>query len=91
MMVTNEIRSNDARSSARTTGYDAIVIGGGSPGELAGPSDQVDPLAREPVQLAGVGIVRDHDIPPREGGRDVDLRGGACLARLIDRLAWTKQ
>ena len=36
-------------------------------------AQQVDAVVRQPALLAGVGVVRDHEVPPRERGLDVDL------------------
>jgi hypothetical protein len=52
---------------------------------------QVDGLAREPPLLAGVGVVRDHEVPVGQRRRHVDLRGRRGLERAVDRLARAQQ
>ena len=44
-------------------------------GQPAGAAEQVDPVARQPLLLPGVGVVGDHEVAPRERRLDVDLRG----------------
>ena len=41
-------------------------------------AQQVDAPARQPALLAGVGVVRHHEVPPGQRGRDVDLRARAA-------------
>ena len=54
-------------------------------------AQQVDAPVREPALLAGVGIVRHHEIPPGQRGRSIDPRGGRRLVRLVRRLARAQQ
>ena len=51
------------------------------PGEPAAAAQQRDPVRGEPLLLAGVRVVRDHEVPPRERRVDVDL-GGRQLLRV---------
>ena len=55
------------------------------------PRSRSMPVAGQPVLLARVGVVGDHEVAPRERGLDVDL--GSCLrvARAVDRLARPQQ
>ena len=45
----------------------------------------------KPALLTGVGVVRDHEVAPRERGLDVDLRSSGRVVRGPDRLARTQQ
>ncbi len=55
-------------------------------GEPAAAAQQVDAVVGEPALLAGVGVVRDHEVAPGERRLDVDLRASppprarACTA-----------
>ena len=51
---------------------------------------QVNATPRQPVLLAGVGIVRHHEIPPGQRGLNIDLRGRAGVARALHRFARAK-
>jgi hypothetical protein len=51
------------------------------PGEPAAAADQVDAVVGQPALLAGVGVVGDHEVAPRQRGLDVDLAGAARVAR----------
>jgi len=44
-------------------------------GEPSVATEQVDPLLRQPGLLAGVGVVRHHEVAPRQCRVDVDVRG----------------
>src|SRR5262249_58967803 len=44
-----------------------------------------------PALLPGVGVVRDHEVAPREHGLQVDLGGRGRLARGLDGLARAQQ
>ena len=61
------------------------------PASLPVPRSRSMPLIRQPALLTGVGVLGDHEVPPRERGLDVDLRGGRRVARLVDRLARAQQ
>ena len=61
------------------------------PGDAARPAQQVDAMFGEPALLAGVGIARDHEVSPRERGREVDLRVRAHRERAVHRLAGAQQ
>src|SRR5262249_49891383 len=56
-------------------------------GEPAAAAQEVDAVVREPALLPGVGVVRDHEIAPREHGLHVDLGGRGRLARGLNGLA----
>ena len=60
-------------------------------GETAAAAKQVDAVIRQPALLTGVGVVRDHEVAPRERGLDVDLRSPRRVVRGPDRLAGTQQ
>ncbi len=58
-------------------------------------ANQVDALACQPALLAGIGVVRDHEIAVRQRRLDVDVGVACCLARLLgsfpgaqQRLGW---
>src|SRR5262249_25606263 len=57
------------------------------PPEPAAAAEQVDAVVRQPALLAGVGVVRDHEVPPGERGLDIDLRGRSGVAGGLRRLA----
>ena len=42
----------------------AVDLDHAGPGEPPGAAEQVDALARQPALLAGVGVVRDHEVAP---------------------------
>ena len=69
----------------------AVDLDHARPGELARPAQQVDALARQPLFLPGVGVVRDHEVTPGQRGGHVDLRGAGRLARLMGRLTGAQQ
>ena len=69
----------------------AVDLDHARPGQPAGAAQQVDALARQPALLAGVGVVRDHEVAPGQRRLDVDLRGGRRLARALHRLAGAQQ
>ena len=69
----------------------AVDLDHARPGELAAAAQQVDALARQPALLPGVGVVRDHEVPPGQRRLDVDLRAGRRLARALHRLAGAQQ
>ena len=70
---------------------DAVDLDDARPGEPAAAAKQVDALVGEPALLAGVGVVRDHEVAPGERRRDVDLRARRRLARRVHRLAGAQQ
>src|SRR5271165_1100093 len=61
------------------------------PGQPARAAQQVDAPARQPALLAGIGIVRHHEVPPGQRGCHVDLRARADVARALHRLARAQQ
>ena len=61
------------------------------PGQPAGAAQQVDTLVRQPVLLAGIGVVRDHEIAICQGRLDIDLGAGRRLACLLGRLPGAQQ
>ena len=56
-------------------------------GEPAGAAQQIDPPIGQPALLAGVGVVRDHEVTPGKRRLDVDLGARRRVARPVDRLA----
>ena len=69
----------------------AVDLDDARPGESAAASQQVDPRAGQPVLLAGVGVVGDHEVAPGERRGDIDLRIGRRVARGVDGLARAQQ
>jgi hypothetical protein len=59
--------------------------------EPPGPAQQVDPVFGEPLLLAGVGVIGDHEVAPGERLLDVDLGLPRRLTRAVDRLARPQQ
>src|SRR4051794_14847600 len=50
-----------------------------------------DVRAGQPPLVAGVGVVRDWEVPPCKGGLHVALGGRRRLPGIVDRLARTQQ
>ena len=69
----------------------AVDLDHARPGEPAGAAQQLDADARQPALLAGVGVVRDHEVTPGERGVDVDLGVGRGVAGGVHRLAGAQQ
>ena len=61
------------------------------PASLPVPRSRSMPRLRQPALLAGVGVVRHHEVAPGQRGLDVDLRGRAGVARALHRLARAQQ
>ena len=61
------------------------------PGQPTGAAQQVDTLVRQPALLAGIGVVRDHEIAIGQSRLDIDLGAGRRLACLLGRLAGAQQ
>ena len=60
-------------------------------GQPARASQEVDAVVRQPALLAGVGVARDHEVPPRQGGLDIDLGARSGVARALHGLARAQQ
>ena len=69
----------------------AVDLDRAGSGEPARAAQQVDAVARQPALLPGVGVVGDHEVPPRQRRVDVDLRGRRRLARAVHGLAGPQQ
>jgi hypothetical protein len=54
-------------------------------------ANQADATIGEPALLAGVRVIRDHEVAPGECRRDVDFGLRGCLARTVNGLAGTQQ
>ena len=65
----------------------AVDLDGAGARQRAAPPDQVDPVLGEPALLPGVGVVRDHEVAPRERCLDVDRRRRGGVVRGVRRLA----
>ena len=61
------------------------------PGQPASAAQQVDALVRQPALLAGIGVVRDHEIAICQGRLDIDLGAGRRFACLLGRLPGAQQ
>src|SRR5580704_8059863 len=57
-------------------------------GEPPRATQQLDAVLSQPAHLPGIRIIRDHEVTPREGRLDVDLRARRRVPRPVDRLAW---
>ena len=55
------------------------------------PRSRSMPVVREPFLLAGVGVVGDHEVAPRESRLHVDLGARRRFARVVHRLARAEQ
>ena len=53
---------------------DAVDLHRTRSGEAAAATEQLDPLVGQPPLLPGVGVIGDHEIPPRKHRLDIDLR-----------------
>jgi hypothetical protein len=69
----------------------AVDVDDSGAGQPAGAAQQVDARVCEPALLAGVGVVRDHEVAPGERSLDVHLGGCRRVARRLNRLAGTQQ
>ena len=70
---------------------DAVDLDHAGAGQPARAAQQVDAPLRQPALLAGVGVVRDHEVPPGQRGLDVDLGARPGVARALHRLARAQQ
>ena len=59
--------------------------------QTASATKQVDAGVSEPALLAGIGVVRDHEVPPRKRSVDVDLRQRGRLVCGVRGLAGAQQ
>jgi hypothetical protein len=59
--------------------------------QAAGATQQVDAVVGEPALLAGVGVVGDHEVTPRERAINVDRGRRRGLARGVHRFARAQQ
>ena len=69
----------------------AVHLDHAGPGQPAGTAQEVDPVVRQPALLPGVGVVRDHEVPPGQRGRHVHLGVARGLPRPVHRLAGPQQ
>ena len=53
---------------------DAVDLDHAGPGQPAAAAKEVDAVLGEPTLLAGVGIVRNHEVAPGKHRLDIDLR-----------------
>ncbi len=60
-------------------------------GQPSAAAKERDVVVRQPAFLAGIRVVRDHEVTPREDRVDVDLRPCRRVPCGVDRLAGTKQ
>jgi hypothetical protein len=60
-------------------------------GKASGAAQQVDALIGQPAFLSGVGVVRDHEVAPRQRRLDVDFGSGGGRAGGMDRLTGPQQ
>ena len=60
-------------------------------GESATAANEVDAVCCEPTLLAGVGVVRNHEVAPRKCSLDVYLRRGSRLVRTVRSFTRTQQ
>jgi hypothetical protein len=78
---------------------DDVVGGVAYPVDIHGPrarepataSQQGDPCVGQPLLLSGVGVVRDHEVPPGQCRVDVDLGAREYLPGALDSLPRTQQ
>ena len=52
-------------------------------GEPAGAAQEIDAVVRQPALLSGVGVVRDHEVAPRERRVHVDLGARRGVERAV--------
>ena len=60
-------------------------------GQSARAAQQIDSLVRQPALLAGIGVVRDHEVAVGQCCLDVHLGAGGGLACLLGRLPGAQQ
>ena len=70
---------------------DAVHFDDTRASQTASATNQVDAVVGQPALLAGVGIIRDHEVAPRERSIDVDLRRCGRVVRGLRRLAGAQQ
>ena len=69
----------------------AVDFDRAGPGEPAAAAKQVDAVVRQPALLAGVGVVRNHEVAPGQRRRDVDLRRRRRVVGAVRGLARAQQ
>jgi hypothetical protein len=69
----------------------AVDLHGPDPGEAAGAAQHVDAVVGRPLGRARVGVVGDHEVPPGQGGPEVDVGGGCRVARGVHGFARAQQ
>jgi hypothetical protein len=69
----------------------AVDLDHARPGEPTAAAQQRDPRTRQPALLAGIGVVRDHEVTPGKRRLDVDLRARRRLAGGVYRLPGPQQ
>ena len=93
-------QARDGRHDRVRSGGDHHVFGGvalpvdldhACPGEPAAPAQQVDAIVRKPALLAGVGVVRNHEVTPGKRAVDVDLGARRRVTRGVHCLTWAQQ
>ena len=68
-----------------------VDLDGARAGQPARAAEQVDAVVRQPLLLAGVGVVGDHEIAPGQRRLDVDLGFARRLVRGVSRLAGAQE
>src|SRR5215469_9929453 len=48
-------------------------------------------MVRQPALLAGIGIIRHHEVPPGQRSPNVDLRARRGVSGMLHGLAWAEQ
>ncbi len=69
----------------------AVDLHGPDAGEPTAAAEQGDVVVGQPLLLAGIGVVGDHEVPPRQRPLDVDLGRRERLAGAVDRFPGTQQ
>jgi hypothetical protein len=69
----------------------AVDLDDAGAGQPAAAAQQPDALGLQPVLGAGVGVVRDHEVPPGQRRGDVHLGAGGRFPGLVHSLAGAQQ
>ena len=69
----------------------AVDLDHANPRQPTRAAEQINALALQPALLAGVGVVGDHEVPPRQRGLDIDLGGSGGVTCGVHGLTGTQQ
>ena len=70
---------------------DAVDLDNAPAGQAAGAPKQADLVIGQPTLLSGIGVIRNHEVTPRQCRLDVDVGGGGRFPRSMNRFAGSQQ